>query len=126
MQFACISMVKQDIVPVDIKREIYNEVSKVAELNGISLRKFVNEMLDLDVQKKSFLQKIAPKMNFVELTEESILLRENNAKQVRYYQITIRNKKLWCDVDDKPDCSHIHYVLMLPEIVKLKDKLDQI
>ena len=36
------------------------------------------------------------------------------------------NKKLWCDVDDKPDCSHIHYVLMLPEIVKLKDKIDQI
>ena len=119
-------MVKQQIVPVDIHRETYNEISKIAEVKNMSLRKLVNEILELDVKKTSFLQTVAPKMSFVELTEDSLVIREKDSKKTRYCQITIHNESLWCDIDDIGDCKHIHYALLLPELANLKNKIKKI
>jgi len=117
---------RANIVPVDIDKIIYKQISKKAEKKNKSIRKFVNELLELSLSKDEFVQRIAPRLSPIELQPDSILLRDDSLKKTRFAQIVIRNEKLWCDLDDTHDCEHVRYALMLPELVNLKDKLKKL
>ena len=115
-----------DIITVDIERSLHEKLSQSAESKNISLRKFVNEILRMSIEKNEFVHRIAPRLSPIELQPDSILLRDDSSKKTRFAQIVIRNEKLWCDLDDTHDCEHVRYALMLPELVNLKDKLKKL
>ena len=47
------------------------------------------------------------------------LLRDKSAKGERLAEITIRNRKIWCSLDNSEDCDHIHFALAIPEFGRL-------
>lgn len=117
---------RSDIITVDIERPLHEKLTKSADAKNISLRKFVNETLRMDVEKIEFMSRIAPKLSMIEAQSDSILIRDESAKKTRFAQIVIRNEKLWCDLDDSHECEHVRYALTLPELINLKDKLKKL
>lgn len=115
-----------DIITVDIERDLHNVLSSKAKAKNTSLRKFVNNMLYMEIEKNDFLKKVAPRLSMIEMTEKDILLRDETATKTRFVQIIIRNEMLWCDLDEINDCRHIHFVMMLPEFAKFKDIIKSI
>lgn len=114
------------IITVDIEEYLYKEITKRAGKQNLSIRKFVNKIIEKNFEKEDFLKLIVPKISLLSIEQDGFILRDDVAKKSRLAEVKIRNGKLWCDLDEKNVCDHIHYVLMLPDIVNFKDKLKQI
>lgn len=80
----------------------------------------------MNLEKEEFINRISPRFSLIGFSEDSIIIKDETMKKTRLSMITIRNEKLWCDVEDVDDCEHIHYALMLPQLSRIKDKLNQI
>ena len=115
-----------DIITVDIERTIHQQLLSIAKTRDLSLRKLVNEILLSNIEKDQFIKSIAPKFSLIEFTEDSILIRDKYAKKTRFAEITIKNEKMWCSLDEDSVCGHIHFALMFPELTNLKGSLKQI
>lgn len=114
------------IITVDIEENLYKQITEKAEKQNLSIRKFVNQLIEKNFEKEDFLKLVSPKISILSIEQDGFVLRDDTAKKSRLAEIKIRNGKLWCDLDEKNVCDHIHYVLMLPDIVNFKDKLKQI
>jgi len=117
---------RKNIKTIDVENQLYEKITKRAKEKNLSIHKFTNEILHQILTKDEFAKRVAPGLRLLEFESDSILVRDDLAKKTRLATISIRNGKLWCDLDEKNDCNHIHFVLMLPDIVNFKDKLKQI
>ena len=120
------NVARKNIKTIDVENPLYEKITKKSKEKNLSIHKFTNELLRQSLTKDEFVKRVEPGLKLLEFEEESMLIRDDLAKKTRLATITIRNGKLWCDLDEKNDCNHIHYVLMLPDIVNFKDKLKQI
>jgi len=119
-------MARKNIKTIDVENPLYEKITKRSKEKNLSIHKFTNELLRQELTKDEFVKRVAPGLRLLEFEQESMLIRDDLAKKTRLATVSIRNGKLWCDLDEKIDCNHIHYVLMLPDIVNFKDKLKQI
>lgn len=117
---------KRGVISVEIEKSIYQEIVKEAESKNISIRKFTNKLLRERFEKSEFLKLVAPKLSLLDFGDDSILIRDETATKDHLAVIKIRDGRLWCDLDEDYDCRHIHYVLTLPQLASIKDKLNQI
>jgi len=117
---------KRGVISVEIEKSIYQKIVKEAESKNISIRKFTNKLLRERFEKSEFLKLVAPKLSLLDFGDDSILIRDETAGKNRLSVIKIIDGRLWCDLDENYDCSHIHYVLTLPQLASTKDKLNQI
>ena len=114
-------MQRKDIVPVDIKREVYNKISKIAESKETSIRKYVNEVLLLNLEKYEFLKIYAPYLSKVGIEGNRLTIRDEKAKQ-KNYDVYLHDSKLVCETDGSDSCIHVRFALCLPELAKLRQK----
>ena len=119
-------MARKNIKTVDIENSIYAKIVKTASSENISIYKFVNEIIDQTLTKNEFVKLVMPKFSLVEVSEYNIIIKDEGAIQIRFAVIIIRDGKLWCELDEDYDCHHIHYVLTLPQLAFVKDRLKQI
>jgi len=119
-------MARKNIKTVDMENPIYEKIIKGANETNISIHKFINELVEQALAKNEFIKTIVPRFSVIEFSEDSIIIKDEKSKQTRIVIITIQNGKLFCDVHGKNDCEHIHYVLMLPQLAKIKDKLKMV
>jgi len=117
---------KKDIITVDIQRPLHAKIVKKSQEKNISIRKFVNEILNKEIENDIFLKRILPALSLIQITENDILLRDESSKTVKIIQITLQNDMYWCDKDHSNNCQHIRYVMILPECVKFKDRINNI
>ena len=117
---------KRGYITVEIEKSTYLKLIKNADTANLSIRKFVNKMIDDNFSRDEFLRKVAPKLSLLDFISDSILIKDSSAKKDRLATIKIQEGRLFCDFDEKYDCQHIHFVLTLPQLVSIKDKLDQI
>jgi len=117
---------RRGVISVEIEKSIYEEIVQESENNNISIKKFTNNLLRERFEKSAFIKKVAPKLSLLDFGNDFILIRDETAAKNRLSVIKVRDSKLWCDLDEAYDCSHIHYVLTLPQLVSVKDKLNQI
>lgn len=115
-----------DIITIDIEKSIHQKLLTAAKSKNTSLRKLTNEILQMNLEKEQFIKKIAPRFSLMDFSEDAIVIKDEIMKKTRLAMIVVRNGKLWCDLEEKDDCEHIHYVLMLPQLSRIDDKLKQI
>ena len=123
-------MVRNDVKQIShsMSEEKYNKIKKMW-INSKSDKKLSGWLLELamdTIEKNEFINKIAPRLSLLVFNEESIVIQDDQLKKTRLSMIIIRDGKLWCDLDEKYDCGHIHYVLTLSQLSRIKDKLKQI
>ena len=112
------SPIKKRQPTVMVRQQIYEKIRKKAEEKKVTLVDYVNEMLLLNVEKDDFLKEYAPYLNKIAIDEDTVILRDEKIKKI--VEIVYKNDKFSCSVDEKNDCIHIHFVLALPEITKLR------
>lgn len=79
---------------------------------------WILESILIQLEKEEFLQIYAPFIEKITVNDNSIIMRDEKLKRI--VEVSYRNKKFWCDVDEKDCCVHIHFALALPELAKLK------
>ena len=117
---------RRGYVNADIEKTTYQKLVSEAEQKNISMRKYLTFVLNERFEKEEMIKKISPKLSMLELSENSIVIRDDHIKQPQFAVIEIREDRLWCELDKDFDCQHIRLVLTSPRLSELKDKLKHI
>ena len=104
---------------VDILRhDTYKKLSYKAESQNTSLRKFVNDILEMYLEKEEFLSQYVPKIKKIAFEDGVLYLRDSEVGKtatIRYLDGYIQ-----CDVCDSKECIHVLYAMTLPELGSLE------
>jgi len=109
------------VVTVDIKKEKYLKLLEKSDHKNISIRKLMDDMVTREIENSEFLLRTAPALSLLLITEESVMILDKSNKTKRIAEISIRNGRYTCELDESHDCNHIRFMLILPETVKFKD-----
>lgn len=113
-------------VVVNVDRDLYIKLREKSITRNMSVRHLFHTLLEDQFKNDEFLKLTAPKLSLIQFNEDSILIKDEKMKKSRLAEITIINGRLWCDLDEKGDCEHIHYCLRLPRMSEFKGKLKQL
>lgn len=105
-----------------VTSEVYDRVAKLykKDKSDKSLTQWISSKLLMILEKDEFLKSYAPFLSKVAIDGNSVVLRDEKLK--RLVEITYRDNKFWCDVDEKDCCVHVHFALALPELAELRNK----
>lgn len=117
-------MAAKNIKTVDIQRPLHAKLAKKSKEKNMSVRQFLNDMIYKDLENDAFLKRVLPAISLIHITDIDILLRDDSSKKSSVIQITLQDGKYWCDKDESSNCQHIRYVMILPECVKFKNKIN--
>ena len=81
---------------------------------------WIMDSILMQLEKEEFVQTYVPFLSKKVVDGNSVVLTDE--KLDRLVEITYRNGKLWCQVDDTDCCPHVHFALCLPELAKLRQK----
>lgn len=109
-----------DIVTVDIERSIHEQLTKNAENRNLSLRKYVNEILLMSIEKDEFLREYAPYLSKLTVQDNILFIKDEKLNAIA--QVYLKDHTLYCTLDESSDCMHIHFALALPELARLNHK----
>ena len=132
---------KRGVISVEIEKELYLRITNSPETEHMSIRKWVNKLIEDKFKKDDFLKTIHPGLTFLSCSEDLIMLREQwyvtkvraksktlvisstSRSESVLIVIVIQKGKLWCDYDKSFSCKHIGYSLMLSQTEKIKTKI---
>ena len=117
---------KRGFVPVEVEKTLYQKITSHAEKQNMTIKQYVSIILSERFEKEEMIKEISPKLNILEFSTDSIIVRDNHVKQSRFAMIEIREGRLWCELEQSFDCQHIRYVLTLSNLSKIKDRLKHI
>jgi len=110
----------RDVITVEIYKEIYENLKRGADSLNFEIKKYINELLAMNIEKDAFLKKYAPFLEKVGLRDNVLLLKDNKLHE--YVEIFLKNEKLYCAEDESANCIHIHFALALPELGRITSK----
>src|SRR5262245_43577986 len=103
--------------PVVIKPELYSIVSKDADEKGISIRKYVNDLLLTVLKRYKYLRLKYPSLEVVSVVGPSIIIKEGKDKTV-LVNIMDDSGSVFCLNDKSDKCDHAAFARLTPEINK--------
>jgi hypothetical protein len=110
---------KKRLPSVAINETLYKRLKDKAVEKEIDLQKYVNEALEMAVEKDSFLKLYAPHLSKRDIVNNCLLIWDDMKKRVA--EVWLREQKLVCELCQKDDCVHVHFALALPDIARLTD-----
>jgi len=115
---------EKNTTSVDIQNTTYRMLANKAEDRGLSTRKYINDLLYLLVKKGDFIRKYVPDIYLDTTGANSIYLKDHrNKEETKTAEISIKDNKIYCSLDEAFDCVHIHFAYCLPEIsILLRDE----
>ncbi|CAN5651540.1 hypothetical protein BH23THE1_BH23THE1_25430 [soil metagenome] len=108
---------QRDVVPVDIYRSLYEEISKMSDKRSTSIRKFVNDLLTAALNKYSFLEKGLPDLQLDGIGLHSLYIKDYSDNKEKTAEVKVHQEyKLECMLCTSSNCKHIHYAEIIPDI----------
>lgn len=117
---------KQGIVSVDIYRSIYDKISKLAEKNHITIKDYVNQLLESHVTTAEIITKRFSQISQVGSTDTAILMEDKGKNAIASITLKIEDGNMFCSLCKKNFCEHIFRSLLSPDWIKILDNLDRI
>lgn len=114
---------KQGIVSVDIYRPVYDRISKLAEKQKITIKDYVNQLLEAHASTVDFATKRFSEISQAGSTDTSILMEDKGKKLVASITVQIENGNMWCSACKKNFCEHIFRSLLSPDWIKVMKNL---
>jgi hypothetical protein len=111
-------------VTVKIEREIYNMVGSVVSESEGEIKKFVNELILMNIERLNLLRRYqSPFLSLIHSKDQSLFIKDskiNKVVEVKLFHIKEDKIALKCLDDNNSDsCVHIAFALALPELGKL-------
>jgi len=98
--------------------DVYKWLSDKAKKDDTSLRKLVNNMLEMQKEKEEFIADYIQPIKKVSFEDGLLFLRDKSKKKA--VTISLLNGFIQCDVCDSKECIHVLYAMTLPEIARLE------
>lgn len=105
----------REVVTVEIYKENYDYFRDHAQKYKRETKDYINEILELNVEKDKMLQKYAPGLEVIGVPNEVLYIKDH--KQDKIVEIRMKNGKLYC-TDEDP--IYLQFAWALPELSKLK------
>jgi hypothetical protein len=110
---------KRRLPSVAINDSLYKKLKDKAAEKGLDLQRYVNDSLEMGLNKDEFLKLYAPHLSKRDIIDNCLIIWDDLRK--RAAEVWLREQKLVCDLCQKDDCIHVHFALALPEVAKLTD-----
>ncbi len=98
---------------VALDNQTYNLIVKKAEKEGLTIKDYCNNILRWSTTKSSVMEKLFPKIEFVNTAKGHIILFDK--KKDKIIGIRFKGDTLVCS-EDEDLCDHISFCLGLPEL----------
>ena len=106
---------------VAINEEIHERAKETAKAKGLSMVDFVNDLIETSIKKDEFLHwYYGENLSMAGYHQNSLFIKDT--KKGRTAEIFLKDRELYCTLDDSTNCTHIHFALAQPEIAKLQMK----
>ena len=105
-------------------KQTYQKNKEQLTRKGItSFAGYITSTLEEMMEKNEIFGRWAPFMQEFGFDEgtNTIYIKDNRTNRIA--GVTVREKSLTCDVDQKDDCVHVGFAYALPEVYKLMEKL---
>ena len=80
-----------------------------------------SQIIKLFKTKEKWLKKAYPHIDFVEIIDNNLVLRDKNLKNP-YVEIKFgKDCHLWCSYCNENHCGHVYYSIARPEVALLED-----
>lgn len=107
----------KEVITVEIFKETYEVMKSIAEKRRWNTKDYINTVLRESIERDRFLQTYAPFLFKVGFEGNTLFIKDSKIGKTA--EIFLRDRALYCNVCESKDCVHIHYALVLPEVVKL-------
>ncbi len=110
--------------PYERYKQTYQKNKEQLTRKGItSFAGYITSTLEEMMEKNEIFGRWAPFMQEFGFDEgtNTIYIKDNRTNRIA--GVTVREKRLTCDVDQKDDCVHIGFAYALPEVYKVMEKL---
>ena len=87
----------------------YSKLADAAEKRRLSLRKYVNEVLKMKVDKDDFMLKYMPNLKKIAFEEGIIYVKDSKISKTS--QIHIKNNIVFCDLCNSKSCNHVLFAM---------------
>jgi len=98
--------------------DVYKWLSDKAKKDDTSLRKLVNNMLEMQKEKEEFIADYIQPIKKISFEDGLLYLKDSSMKKA--VTISLLNGFIQCDVCDSKECIHVLYAMTLPEIARLE------
>jgi hypothetical protein len=111
---------REDIIPVDVKREIHSEIAELAKLRNKSIRQYVNDVLAGHVMTIGYLRKRAAEISRIGANEEGIYMNDKGKGEIAV--VTLEKGMPKCSLCKSDFC--IHVIMSFSEPLDFQKLLD--
>jgi len=101
----------------DIMSSKYKQ-EKEMKKTDLSLVKWTSEFIMMNLEKEDFVKTLFSKISKERIENGRLTLRDGKLDKLT--EIYLKNKKLFCTLDESNNCEHVHYTLTLTELAELK------
>ena len=105
-------------------KQTYQKNKEQLTRKGItSFAGYITSTLEEMMEKNEVFARYAPFMQEFGFDEgtNTIYIKDNRTNRIA--GVTVREKSLTCDVDQRDDCVHVGFAYALPQVYKVMDKL---
>lgn len=117
---------KQGIVSVDIYRSIYDKISKLADKHQMTIKDYVNQLLESHATTVEIIAKRFSQISQVGSTDTAILMEDKDKNAIASITMKIEDGSMFCSLCKKNFCEHIFRSLLSPDWIKIMTNLDRI
>lgn len=90
-----------------IDDETYNEIQLKAARRGMSLRQYVNLILEWKIKHDKLMKKVYPNITKMANDDGNIVLEDSELNQIA--RVHLKNEKLFCKLCGKYHCAHVEF-----------------
>ena len=101
-----------------IKSETYEWLGKKADEQGKSLRRFLNDLLDMVVEREEFLAQVFPDLKKIGFTDGHLYIKDDKRSEVATIGLDEKGF-VFCQLCKKIDCPHTLYSMAMIEVTRL-------
>ena len=102
--------VRANNTPVDIEKDTYNILKTKSVEDDISVRKKVNNIIKLHLQRDIILKAYLPHLDKIGTRENTVFVHDE--KQGKTAHIKIKRGRLICDLENREDCEHVVFTTL--------------
>ena len=107
---------------ITIREELYNLLKKKYEEDfkgkkvKVSLTSFINDLLWEVIERDEVLKNYSPYLEEVAVEGDRVIIKDNRIDRIA--ELVLKDKELYCLLDDRKDCVHIGFAWAIPKVYK--------
>ena len=99
--------------------DVYDKLSEIAEMKGTSIRRLVNDLFEMYLERDDSLKKYIPQLTKINFMNGILYIQDSEKNQMA--EVGINNKsKIFCKLCKSTECVHVVFAIAQMELSRLE------